>query len=188
MRVRHETDTRGHLYFQDWNGNRTGVQFVLDNFGNFKFPFNSSNLIEFSDLNECQLRLHTCQTTQRCDNTVGSYHCVRMAGCGTGYTYNTAEELCEDDDECQLGTHNCGDLGNGYQCRNTQGSYRCDPVRRAPPTLKTTSRPLPTSTTQLTIISGQRKACLPGYSMNNRGDCVGEWEILYFIFEILWWI
>ncbi|XP_044765989.1 fibulin-1-like isoform X1 [Coccinella septempunctata] len=123
------------------------------------------------DINECQLRVHSCKDTQRCDNTVGSYHCVRMAGCGTGYTYNYAEELCEDDDECELGTHNCGGLGSGFKCRNTYGSYRCDPVRRPPVTVKTTVRPTTPKITDLTVISGQRKTCLPGYSMNNRGDC-----------------
>ncbi|GMR48445.1 hypothetical protein PMAYCL1PPCAC_18640, partial [Pristionchus mayeri] len=33
---------------------------------------------------------------------------------------------CTDVDECNLGTHDCGAL---YQCRNTQGSYRCDPKK-----------------------------------------------------------
>ncbi len=31
-------------------------------------------------------------------------------------------------DECNLGSHDCGPL---YQCRNTQGSYRCDPKKCA---------------------------------------------------------
>lgn len=125
------------------------------------------------DINECQLGIHACRDSQRCDNTVGSYHCVRMAGCGTGYTYNYAQEICEDDDECQLGTHNCGGLGSGFKCRNTQGSYRCDPVRRTKPTIpvQTTARTPVTRTTELTIISGQRRTCLPGYIMNVRGDC-----------------
>ncbi|KAL3289893.1 hypothetical protein HHI36_023282 [Cryptolaemus montrouzieri] len=129
------------------------------------------------DINECQLGTHTCVETQRCDNTLGSYHCVRMAGCGTGYTYNYANEICEDDDECALGTHNCGGLGSGFKCRNTLGSYRCDPVRRTkPPTTTTTTtttiRPSYYDVvTKATIISGQRKKCLPGYRMNSRGDC-----------------
>ncbi|KAK9889438.1 hypothetical protein WA026_004707 [Henosepilachna vigintioctopunctata] len=133
------------------------------------------------DINECQLGTHTCVETQRCDNTLGSYHCVRMAGCGTGYTYNYANEICEDDDECALGTHNCGGLGSAFKCRNTFGSYRCDPIRRPKPvipptttTTTTTTTPRPSyqdTTTKLTIISGQRKNCLPGYVMNSRGEC-----------------
>uniref|UniRef100_A0AC34QIH1 Fibulin-1 n=1 Tax=Panagrolaimus sp. JU765 TaxID=591449 RepID=A0AC34QIH1_9BILA len=37
-----------------------------------------------------------------------------------------ANGTCRDVDECNLGSHDCGAL---YQCRNTQGSYRCDPKR-----------------------------------------------------------
>lgn len=46
------------------------------------------------DVNECQQNLHTCQESQRCDNTVGSYQCVRFTGCGTGYTLDVESALC----------------------------------------------------------------------------------------------
>ncbi|GAB6029259.1 hypothetical protein CHUAL_005025 [Chamberlinius hualienensis] len=75
------------------------------------------------DINECQQGSHTCQASQRCDNTIGSFTCIRLTGCGTGYTLNAHTNQCEDDDECELGNHNCGHL---YQCRNTLGSFRCD--------------------------------------------------------------
>lgn len=48
-----------------------------------------------TDLNECQLGLHNCETTQRCDNTIGSYACIRIAGCGTGYTLNHNTGECD---------------------------------------------------------------------------------------------
>lgn len=49
-----------------------------------------------SDINECQHGSHDCNpTSQRCDNTIGSYQCVRFTSCGTGYTLNAASGLCE---------------------------------------------------------------------------------------------
>lgn len=84
-----------------------------------------------SDINECQVGQHGCTIAERCDNTIGSYHCTRIFGCGTGYTFNSANGLCEDDDECYLGTHNCKELGPNFKCRNTMGSYRCEPTRPA---------------------------------------------------------
>ncbi|XP_014274874.2 fibulin-5 isoform X1 [Halyomorpha halys] len=77
------------------------------------------------DINECQQRTHDCFDFQRCDNTLGSYTCTRDINCGTGYTLNSQSGKCEDDDECALGTHTCKLLGLEYECRNTQGSFRC---------------------------------------------------------------
>ncbi|XP_071519923.1 uncharacterized protein [Panulirus ornatus] len=80
---------------------------------------------ECKDLNECQLGMHTCSDSQRCDNTVGSYACIRITGCGTGYTLNHNTGKCDDNDECKLDTHDCGQLGPRYQCVNLKGSFRC---------------------------------------------------------------
>ncbi|RCN38407.1 calcium binding EGF domain protein [Ancylostoma caninum] len=44
--------------------------------------------------------------------------------CPTGWYPRDGK--CVDVDECNLGSHDCGPL---YQCRNTQGSYRCDPKK-----------------------------------------------------------
>ncbi|KAJ1346558.1 Fibulin-1, variant 2 [Parelaphostrongylus tenuis] len=46
--------------------------------------------------------------------------------CPSGWQFKNKE--CVDVDECSLGSHDCGPL---YQCRNTQGSYRCDPKKCA---------------------------------------------------------
>ena len=48
-----------------------------------------------ADINECQLGVASCLQTQRCDNTIGSYQCIRYSGCGTGYTLNAATGNCE---------------------------------------------------------------------------------------------
>ena len=77
------------------------------------------------DVNECQLGTHNCHESLRCDNTIGSFHCVRVQDCGTGYTINADHDVCEDVNECILGMHNCG---LGYKCRNTQGSFKCDRI------------------------------------------------------------
>lgn len=126
------------------------------------------------DINECQIGKHDCSEAQRCDNTIGSYVCARTTGCGTGYTLNSATGLCEDDDECVLGLHNCHDLGPKFQCRNTLGSYRCEKIKCIGDCLnkKTTTSPTKLVPTQHhPIISGQFKKCLPGYTMNQRGEC-----------------
>lgn len=78
------------------------------------------------DINECQINNHDCLETQRCDNTIGSYTCIRLQSCGTGYTLNAGTGFCDDDDECILGRHNCV---RPYECRNTKGSFRCDKPR-----------------------------------------------------------
>lgn len=57
--------------------------------------FNDNTLRRVSDVNECQVGLHNCLPSQRCDNTLGSYHCIRTTGCGTGYTLNAETSQCE---------------------------------------------------------------------------------------------
>lgn len=47
------------------------------------------------DINECQINNHDCLETQRCDNTIGSYTCIRLQSCGTGYTLNAATGYCD---------------------------------------------------------------------------------------------
>lgn len=141
-------------------------------------------IINVLDINECQLGSHDCGEGQRCDNTIGSFICSRITSCGTGYTLNYASGLCEDDDECTLGTHTCNELGKDYQCRNTAGSYRCEKVRcrdcfisrvftstRYTPAVFT---PKVEPTRSYPIISGVQKIkCFPGYIRNANGDCEG---------------
>ncbi|XP_077299584.1 uncharacterized protein LOC143920546 [Arctopsyche grandis] len=91
------------------------------------------------DINECQhSNMHDCIDGQRCDNTIGSYQCIRYTSCGTGYTLNAATGICEDDDECSLGSHNCHMIGSQYECLNTRGTFRCI-RRRLPATTPTTT-------------------------------------------------
>lgn len=52
-------------------------------------------MFAFEDINECQINNHDCLDTQRCDNTIGSYTCIRLQSCGTGYTLNAETGHCD---------------------------------------------------------------------------------------------
>ncbi|XP_028410420.1 CD97 antigen-like [Dendronephthya gigantea] len=66
---------------------------------------------------ECMLRTqHHCHSQATCNNTIGSYSCV----CNKGFTGNGT--VCEDVDECMLGTHSCHSRAT---CNDTIGSYTC---------------------------------------------------------------
>ncbi|XP_045518801.1 fibulin-2-like [Pieris brassicae] len=92
-----------------------------------------------TDINECATDQNTCiPQSQRCDNTVGSYLCIRFISCGTGYILHHSSSTCEDIDECALGTHNCDRAGPEYHCVNIPGSFRC---QRKPKSTTTTPEP-----------------------------------------------
>lgn len=46
------------------------------------------------DLDECAAELDTCTERQRCENTVGSFVCRRILGCGTGYSMMEETQTC----------------------------------------------------------------------------------------------
>lgn len=54
-----------------------------------------NKLFIVQDINECQINNHDCLDTQRCDNTIGSYTCIRLQSCGTGYTLNAETANCD---------------------------------------------------------------------------------------------
>ncbi|XP_064632888.1 fibulin-2-like isoform X2 [Lineus longissimus] len=113
---------------------------------------------ECEDMNECQQNLDNCLSSQRCENTVGSYTCTRVLSCGTGYTINQDTQQCEDDDECTIGTANCG---KAFTCKNTVGSFRCE--RKECPI-----------GTRLDYSTGicERIQCRTGFRADRFGQCV----------------
>jgi len=72
------------------------------------------------DFNECENAAYDCEMNEHCRNTIGNYVC----DCDDGYTRN-AEGVCEDDDECTLGTNNCVNEMVGGVCKNSPGSFDC---------------------------------------------------------------
>ncbi|XP_065735248.1 hemicentin-2 [Phocoena phocoena] len=68
-----------------------------------------------TDLDECQLR-SLCQ--HACRNTEGSYHCL----CPAGYRLLPSGKNCQDINECQEDSIECGP---SQMCFNTRGSYQC---------------------------------------------------------------
>ncbi|XP_065782202.1 latent-transforming growth factor beta-binding protein 4 isoform X1 [Muntiacus reevesi] len=74
------------------------------------------------DIDECRERGPALCGSQRCENSPGSYRCVR--DCDPGY-HAGPEGTCDDIDECQeYGPAICG----AQRCENTPGSYRCTPA------------------------------------------------------------
>ncbi|XP_055993011.1 latent-transforming growth factor beta-binding protein 4 isoform X2 [Sorex fumeus] len=74
------------------------------------------------DVDECREQGPALCGSQRCENSPGSYRCVR--DCDPGY-HAGPEGTCDDVDECQeYGASICGT----QRCENTPGSYRCVPA------------------------------------------------------------
>uniref|UniRef100_A0A8K9XK89 Fibulin 2 n=1 Tax=Oncorhynchus mykiss TaxID=8022 RepID=A0A8K9XK89_ONCMY len=73
----------------------------------------------------CVTSTHSCQASERCVNTVGSFVCERTVTCPAGFQLRN--QVCEDIDECMVRSHNCGQR---FACENTEGSFLCNPKQR----------------------------------------------------------
>ena len=99
------------------------------------------------DINECTETPNICGPEATCQNKIGGYHCtgcyptcdqsyshcvrnIESCQCNEGWKstglekniFGNENQICEDIDECQLGTYSCHDT---QVCENTQGSYKC---------------------------------------------------------------
>lgn len=73
------------------------------------------------DTDECQQQANICPSDSACQNTLGSYQCVRK--CPNGMKLAEDGENCEDIDECSQSSSLCP---SGKMCTNFMGGYRCD--------------------------------------------------------------
>ncbi|XP_072239043.1 fibulin-2 isoform X2 [Leuresthes tenuis] len=77
------------------------------------------------DVDECMTNTHSCQPSEHCVNTVGSFVCKLQVICPAGYQLKNS--VCRDIDECTMRTDNCSE---GYVCANTLGSFLCNPKHK----------------------------------------------------------
>ena len=83
-------------------------------------------------------------------------------------------KLLKDDDECQSGANDCANLGPLYQCRNTEGSFRCERKR------------CNDRTDGLTLLDEetgrcvQPPQCAAGFEPAPRGRCNGSVDLIFF--------
>ncbi|XP_069955422.1 fibrillin-2 isoform X5 [Cherax quadricarinatus] len=68
------------------------------------------------DIDECIS--NPCPENEICENTHGSFRC----NCRTGFSREESSKKCEDQNECQLGSHTCS---QSQRCDNTIGSFVC---------------------------------------------------------------
>ncbi|XP_028302892.1 fibulin-2 isoform X2 [Gouania willdenowi] len=66
------------------------------------------------DVDECEVGVHRCGTSQICHNLPGTYRC----DCQTGYKYDSLRKVCNDVNECWLRV--CA-----HMCVNSPGSFHC---------------------------------------------------------------
>ena len=87
--------------------------------------FEGDGVNSCENINECDIRNEwgylPCSPNAQCQDYEGTYTC----SCYPGYTgAGTADDPCEDEDECSLGRHNC--LATGARCVNGEGSFTCE--------------------------------------------------------------
>ncbi|GBM98114.1 Hemicentin-1, partial [Araneus ventricosus] len=71
------------------------------------------------DVDECEMNLAHCTSSEECINSIGSYKCLII--CREGYRRSDDELYCLDVNECEEDIHFCDQI-----CINTIGSYSCE--------------------------------------------------------------
>ncbi|KAJ9581231.1 hypothetical protein L9F63_023590, partial [Diploptera punctata] len=77
------------------------------------------------DIDECLLNTADCGINSGCQNTIGSFICVRkpVESCPPGYRFDDQLQSCSDVDECLEGLDSC--KKDGLLCVNMIGNYTC---------------------------------------------------------------
>ncbi|XP_035248375.1 fibrillin-2 isoform X1 [Anguilla anguilla] len=79
--------------------------------------FEPGPMMTCEDINECGQNPLLCAF--RCVNTFGGYECT----CPGGYTLRADGRMCQDQDECAEGLHDCE--SRGMTCKNLIGTFMC---------------------------------------------------------------
>uniref|UniRef100_A0A1B0A2T6 EGF-like domain-containing protein n=1 Tax=Glossina pallidipes TaxID=7398 RepID=A0A1B0A2T6_GLOPL len=74
------------------------------------------------DIDECLIDENACDSTQRCVNDIGGFHC----DCKIGFILDITLNACVDINECSVNNHNCLET---QRCDNTHGSYVCTRIQ-----------------------------------------------------------
>jgi hypothetical protein len=82
-----------------------------------------------ADLDECAEGTDNCGADERCVNAQGTFSCVPVAGCPSGFERAADSNRCIDIDECAAGTAGCA---ANERCVNAQGSASCVPIAACP--------------------------------------------------------
>eukprot|EP00117_Sycon_ciliatum_P019648 scpid6927/ scgid17744/ Fibrillin-1 len=113
------------------------------------------------DIDECKSSgVNSSCKPHTCLNTNGSYMCLCQSGYSTSKT--SSDTLCLDNNECDLGLHNCSDT---FECVNEPGSYGC-----SCPTGLNVSSSANECIADVDECTGQPDLCKPHSCMNSHGS------------------
>jgi fibrillin 1 len=86
----------------------------------------NDNTLQCDDVNECLTYSNLCNSAQNltCVNTVGTFTC--NGTCPSGYSFDSAHQVCVDNNECTDPSFILPDLCTSSNCINLPGTFACN--------------------------------------------------------------